>query len=60
MKIIYNVLGSPVKGRGQGDDQIGCRRPVLREKTKNIVVTKVTSQRTQKYSEQTQSIVVNS
>ena len=36
---IYNVLVSPVKGRGQGDDQSGCRRPVLREKTQNIAVT---------------------
>ncbi len=30
---IYNVLSSPVKGRGNGDDQSGCRRPILRKNT---------------------------
>ena len=35
---IYNVLGSPVKGRGKGDDQSGYRRPILRKTHQDIVV----------------------
>ena len=38
VKILYNVLGSPVKGRGKGDDQSGCRRPILRKTHQDIVV----------------------
>ena len=38
MKILYNVLGSPVKGRGKGDDQSGYRRPILRKTHQDIVV----------------------
>ena len=38
VKILYNVLGSPVKGRGKGDDQSGYRRPILRKTHQDIVV----------------------